>query len=150
MTESDVFAAPSDSERRTPPPAKPAIEGVPVREDDIESTGGIHWVAGLFRVLSVVLLLLMIVQVALGVSGTVGISYGVLVGEAIRLTIYAALLWGGGDLANLFVQSHRDLRATRILVARLAYLATQQLTGDQRAPGRDDAEIRRGREDGGF
>jgi hypothetical protein len=150
MTEIDPHAAPTEAERRTPPPAKPVIEGVPVREDDIESTGGIHWVATLFRVLAVLLLVLMFVQVTLGLTGTVGISFGVLLGEAIRLTIYSALLWGGGDLANLFVKSHRDMRATRILVARLAYLLSQQMASGETGPGPRESEPYRGREDGGF
>src|SRR5437867_1311663 len=114
MSQSDRHAAPTDADRRTPPPPRPVIAGVPVREDDIEPTGGIHWIAILFRVLSGLLFLLMVVQVVFGLSSTVAISYGVLVAEAIRLTIFSGLLWAGGDLAHLFVNSHRDLRATRI------------------------------------
>ena len=55
-------------------------------------------------------------------SSTVPLSIGVLFAEAVRLVIFAGLLWGAGDLAVLWVKSHYDIRATRILVARLAYM----------------------------
>ena len=48
-----------------------------------------------------------------------------LLAEAIRLVIFAGLLWGGGDLADLFIKSHYDLRASRILLRRLNKLMDQ-------------------------
>ncbi len=91
-----------------------------VRCNDIEPTRGLHSVAILFRVMSGLLGLLMVVQVVLGLTSAVGISYGVLFAEAIRLVIFAGLLWGAGDLADLFIKSHCDLRSTRILLARVS------------------------------
>lgn len=102
---------------------RPTIGGVIVREEDVEPVKGIRAVAWLFRGMAVLLFLLLIVQILSGVTGTVPLSFGVLFAEAVRLLIFAGLLWGAGDLAVLWVKSHYDIRATRILVARLAYIA---------------------------
>lgn len=103
----------------------PSIEGVRVREDDIESVKGIRFIAWLFRGMAVLMLLLMAVQLISAVTGTVPLSVGVVAAEAIRLTIFAGLLWGIGDLAVLWVKSHYDIRASRILLARLTYMVRE-------------------------
>ena len=118
------------SDRRMFRSARPTIATVPVREDDIEATTGIHWVAKLFRVMAGLLLVLAGIQVFLGLTSTVDISFGVLAAEVIRLVIFAGLLWAAGDLADLFVKSHWDLRASRILLGRLTHLAEQREHGD--------------------
>ena len=97
------------------------LAGVHVREHDIEPMIGLHWVAWLCRAAAVLLFVLMVLQVVLGLTSTVEISYGVLFAEAVRLLIFGGLLWGAGALADLFVRSHHDLRATRVLLARIAY-----------------------------
>ena len=99
----------------------PNIDGVPVREDDIEPVKGLRTIAVIFRGLSIILLLLMILQVFFAATSAVPLSPGVVVADAVRLIIFAGLLWGAGDLAVLFVKSHYDLRATRILMARVAH-----------------------------
>lgn len=132
-----------DAERRTITDV-PTLAGVPVRDDDIESATGLHSIAKLFRVMAAGLIVLLVVQILNGVTSTVAISYGVLAAEAIRLLIFAGLLWGAGDLAELFVKAQRDLRATRILVGRLAHLVGQLPALGEPRPGDDP---RRGRGD---
>jgi hypothetical protein len=100
---------------------QPEIAGVPVREDDIEPTLGLHWVSWMFRALAVLVFLLMMLQLALGLTSTVELSYGVLFAEAIRMLILTCLLWAAGALADLFVRSHHDLRVTRVLLTRIAH-----------------------------
>ena len=100
---------------------QPNIEGVHVREDDIEPVKGLRTIAVIFRGLSVILLILMVLQAFFAVTSTVPMSAGVVLADAVRLIIFAGLLWGAGDLAILFVKSHYDLRATRILTARIAH-----------------------------
>ncbi len=125
----------------------PKLVGVPVRDHDIEPTVTIHWVAILFRVMAGLLFVLMVLQIALGLTSTVEISYGVLFAEAVRLLIFAGLLWAAGAISDLFVKSHHDLRATRILLARIAYRlredphAVPPPAGD-RTLGPDDAGYR--------
>jgi hypothetical protein len=119
------MSAPVITEHRQAIEERPHLSGVPVREHDIESVKGIRTVAMLFRGMAMLLLALMVLQVALGLTSTVPISYGVMVADAVRLVIFAGLLWGVGDLAVLWVKSHHDLRATKILMARTAHIVQQ-------------------------
>jgi hypothetical protein len=110
-----------------------------VREDDLEPARGIRVIAALFRGMAVLLLLLMAMQVTLGLTSTVTISFGVLTAEAVRLVIFAGLLWGAGDLAVLAIKSHYDLRATRILAARVARMMRQTGEADGTLPVEQDS-----------
>lgn len=103
----------------------PNLAGVSVRDDDVEPVKGIRTIAILFRGLAILLVLLMVLQVLFAATSTVPLSVGVVTAEAVRLIIFAGLLWGVGDLAVLFVKSHHDLRATRILMARLTHITRQ-------------------------
>ena len=114
------------------------LAGVPVREEDVEPMKGIRRIAVLFRGMAIILLLLMGLQIFFAVTSTVPLSVGVVAAEAVRLMIFAGLLWGGGDLAVLFVKSHYDLRATRILTARLAHMARQIGEADGKLPPASD------------
>lgn len=118
---------------------RPNIDGVSVREDDIEPVQGIRTVAIVFRGMAIILVLLMILQVFFAMTSTVPLSVGVVTADAVRLIIFAGLLWGAGDLAVLFVKSHYDLRATRILMARVAYTLRQMGEADGRLPPENDA-----------
>src|SRR3954465_3115549 len=112
--------SPAVDERSRFAEEQPNIEGVHVREDDIEPVKGLRTIAVIFRGLSVILLVLMVLQAVFAVTSAVPLSAGVVLADAVRLIIFAGLLWGAGDLAVLFVKSHYDLRATRILMARVA------------------------------
>lgn len=114
------------------------IEGVPVREDDIEPVKGIRTVAVIFRGMAIILLILMVLQVIFALTATLPLSVGVVTADAVRLIIFAGLLWGVGDLAVLFVKSHYDLRATRILMARVEYMMRQKGEADGRIPPEKD------------
>jgi hypothetical protein len=113
-------------EHRLDAPDQPTIGGVPVRESDIESDKPIRAIARLFRGMAVLLLLLAVVQVISAVTGTIAVSIGVIVAEVVRLVIFGGLLWALGDIAVFIVKSHYDLRATRILVARVEHLLKQK------------------------
>jgi hypothetical protein len=99
--------------------------------------------------MAVLLFVLMVLQITLGLARAVEMSYGVLFAEAVRLLIFSGMLWGAGALADLFVRSHHDLRATRVLLARIAYRlrepeepAAPPADGPDLAPVRDDARYR--------
>lgn len=129
---------PTGPDRRCIPPNGQTLVGVPVRDDDIEPTRGLHSVAILFRIMSGLMVLLLLMQIVNGVTSAVPISIGVLVAEAMRLLIFAGLLWGAGDLAELFVKSHYDLRATRILLGRLTRMVGQMPGSGE--PGLSDTD----------
>mgnify|MGYP003578069864 CR=1 FL=1 len=115
-------------ERRTSE-HRPSLGGVPVRERDIEETRSIRFIAFLFRGMAILLLLLMAAQIVFGLTSTVPLSPGVLFADAVRLVIFAGLLWGAGELAVLWVKSHYDIRAQRILTARIEHLLQHQVAG---------------------
>ena len=104
---------------------RPSLAGITVREEDIEPVKGIRAVSILFRGMAILLLVLMIAQVFFAFTSTVPLSVGVVFAEAVRLIIFAGLLWGAGDLAVLWVKSHHDIRATRILSARTVNMLRQ-------------------------
>ena len=124
MRESNSSTAPAPEQRQSQVD-RYVLAGITVREEDIESVKGIRAVALLFRSMAVILLLLMALQVFFAITSTVALSVGVVVAEAVRLVIFAGLLWGAGDLAVLWIKSHHDIRATRILVARVAHMMQQ-------------------------
>jgi hypothetical protein len=135
-----MTSPPSNHGRRAPGTAagpsdiRPNIGGVTVREDDIEPVKGLRSIAILFRGMAIALLVLMVLQVIFAVTSTVPLSIGVVSAESMRLIIFSGLLWGGGDLAVLLVKSHYDLRATRILMARMAYMMRQMGEADGKLP----------------
>lgn len=126
--------SPDSSDRRADRLDAAPFQGVEGRVGDVEPTKALRSVATLFRVLAGLLILLMATQVTMGLTSTVEISPGVLLGEAIRLVIFAALLWAAGDLANLYVKSQADARATRILLARLTAIASRMETPSPSRP----------------
>jgi hypothetical protein len=124
---------------------QPNLAGVPVREDDVEAVKGIRTIAVLFRGMAILLLVLMALQVFFAATSTVPLSVGVVTAEAVRLIIFAGLLWGAGDLAVLIVKSHYDLRATRILTSRIAHMVRMTGEADGKLPPTGDS-IRSDRE----
>ena len=133
MQDSTNSAAPEPN-KRIDIQDRPTIEGTVVREDDIESVKAIRAIVYLFRGMTILLLLLMVGQLISGISGAVSLSLGVVVAESVRLVIFAALLWVFGDLAALGVKSHYDIRASRILLARLAHTVCEIVESDDKVP----------------
>jgi len=103
-------------------PAAEFDEGPPesrVREDDLEPHAGLRYVARLFKVLAILLILLLVAEVIIGFTQEGGAAMGTLLIEATRLIVFAGLLWGIADIALMLIESNHDLRATRILLGRV-------------------------------
>jgi hypothetical protein len=94
-----------------------------VRASDIEPYTGLRYLSKLFRFMSVILVLLLVAEVATGIYTQGSASIPTLLGEASRLIVLAGVLWGTGDLAHLLIDVGHDVRASRILVARVAHAA---------------------------
>lgn len=90
-----------------------------VREEDLEPHEGLRYIARLFKVLSILLILMLIFEIVIGLSQQGSAAIATLIVEATRLIVFAAFLWGAGDLALMFIESNHDLRAARILMGRL-------------------------------
>lgn len=90
-----------------------------VRDVDLEPHAGLRYVAKLFKVLALLLVLLMVAEIIMGFSQQGGAAIGTLLIEATRLVVFAGLLWGIADIALMLIESNHDLRATRILVGRI-------------------------------
>lgn len=94
------------------------LDGFAVRDADLEPKRGIRYVAWLFKTIAVLLLAVMVTELALALTDPASAGAGMLLGESVRLLAFAGLLWGAADLALMLIQSHYDLRASRILLAR--------------------------------
>ncbi|MDB4873680.1 MAG: hypothetical protein JWM41_126 [Gemmatimonadetes bacterium] len=94
-----------------------------VRASDIEPYTGLRYLSKLFRFMAVILVLLLVAEVATGIYTQGTASVPTLLGEASRLIVLAGVLWGTGDLAHLLIDVGHDVRAARILVARVAHAA---------------------------
>jgi hypothetical protein len=101
-----------EDEALAPPEAR-------VREEDLEPHEGLRYIARLFKVLAILLILLLIAEIIIGLVQQGGLAIPTLLVEATRLIVFAAFLWAAGDLALMFVESNHDLRASRILLGRV-------------------------------
>jgi hypothetical protein len=101
-----------EEQEQLPPDAR-------VREEDLEPFAALRYIARLFKLLAILLLLLLVAEVALGLvhAGTAALAN--LLVDATRLLVMAGILWGIGDIALMLIETNHDLRATRILVGRL-------------------------------
>jgi hypothetical protein len=109
----------------TAPPGEDAerrdgvVAGATIRTEDLEPHAGLRYIARLFKILSIFLILLLIAEIVIGFIEVGTESIATLLVEATRLVVFAAFLWGAGDMALMLIESNHDLRAARILLGRL-------------------------------
>ena len=106
-------APPAGSERRATDP----LEGV--RAADIEPYIALRYIARLFKILAVLILLMLVGEVVLGLLIDGRSALTTLLGEATRLLVLAGMLWAAGDIAVLMIDAGHDLRVARILLGRI-------------------------------
>jgi hypothetical protein len=90
-----------------------------VREEDLEPHAGLRYVARLFKVLALLLLLMLVAEIVIGLTQQGTAALPTLLVEATRMVVFAGFLWGAGDMALMLIESNHDLRATRILLGRM-------------------------------
>lgn len=90
-----------------------------VRGHDLEPYITLRYIAKLFKVLAVLIIVMLFGEVVTGllIDGTTAVV--TLLGEGTRLLVMAGLLWAGGDLALLMIDAGHDLRVARILLGRI-------------------------------
>ena len=120
--------APPETEQRLP---AEGAEGV--RAADIEPYITLRYIARLFKVLAVLILLMLVGEIVTGLLIDGSAALLTLIGEGTRLLVMAGLLWAGGDLALLLIDAGHDIRVARILLGRIN--AQMHVTGPP-APAR--------------
>ena len=98
-----------------------AARAAAIREEDIEPYTALRWVSTLFKAAAVFLVIALIGESIAGlkVAGTAAIP--LLLGEVAKTLVFIMVLWGGGDMVRLVIDLGHDIRAQRVLLARLAY-----------------------------
>lgn len=107
---------------------------LPMRHEDWEPMRGIRLVAILLKAVAAILILVMLAQIYLTLTDPSGmpVTPGTIMGEAVRLLAFAALLWGGADLALMLTRTHHETRAMRFLLQRQNNLLSKILRGERK------------------
>jgi hypothetical protein len=92
-----------------------------VRASDIEPYTALRWVGTLFKAAAIFLFVAIVGQFIAEVRMQGAVALPQILGELARTTVLAVVLWGGGDLVKLLIQLGNDVRAERILLARLLH-----------------------------
>ena len=91
-----------------------------IRAEDTEPYVALQYVARLFKIVAMVVVVALTAEVVAGVwlegaGALLGLSF-----EVIRGIVLAAILWGAGDLTLLLIDVGHDVRAARVLLGRLS------------------------------
>jgi len=120
QTRDVVITQPDEEhERRRRDGERAAAPSVGVRDADLEPHEGLRYIARLFKILAVLLIVMLLFEIFIGLTQQGVQAIPTLIVEMTRLIVFAAFLWGAGDLALMLIESNHDLRATRILMGRL-------------------------------
>ena len=104
------------------PPVRPGDKRATeeeVRSQDLEPYVTLRYIARLFKVLAVLMVVMLIGEVVLGLTREGGEALPTLIAEITQMLVLAGLMWGGGDLALLLIDLGHDIRVARILLGRI-------------------------------
>lgn len=90
-----------------------------VRTQDLEPYVTLRYIARLFKVLAVLMVVMLIGEIVAGFSTDAAEALPTLIGEITQMLVLAGLMWGGGDLTLLVIDAGHDLRVARILLGRI-------------------------------
>ncbi|HYH07765.1 MAG TPA: hypothetical protein VEK11_11980 [Thermoanaerobaculia bacterium] len=90
-----------------------------VRSQDLEPYITLRYIAKLFKVLAVLMLIMLIGEIILGVTSDGGPDILMLITEITQTLVLAGFMWGGGDLTLLLIDAGHDIRVARILLGRI-------------------------------
>lgn len=89
-----------------------------VRSNDLEPYVTLRYIARLFKVLAVLMVILLVGEIVITIT-TDAFSLADLIARVTQLLVLAGLMWGGGDLTLLGIDAGHDLRVARILLGRI-------------------------------
>jgi hypothetical protein len=90
-----------------------------VRTQDLEPYVTLRYIARLFKVLAVLMVIMLVGEIIAGLTSQGAASLPELIGEITQMLVLAGLMWGGGDLTLLGIDAGHDLRVARILLGRI-------------------------------
>ena len=90
-----------------------------VRSHDLEPYVALRYIARLFKVLAVLMVVMLIGEIIAGLTTDAAAALPTLIGEVTQMLVLAGLMWGGGDLTLLGIDAGHDLRVARILLGRI-------------------------------
>jgi len=91
-----------------------------IRAEDIEPYFALQYVARLFKIAAMVVIVALTAEVIAGIALEGAGAILPLFTEVIRGVVLAAILWGVGDLTVLFIDVGHDVRAARVLLGRIS------------------------------
>jgi hypothetical protein len=100
-------------------PGDPRAQDEEVRTDDLEPYVTLRYIARLFKVLAVLMVIMMIAEVVMGIVTEGGAALSTLVAEVTQMLVLSGVMWAGGDITVLLIDMGHDLRVARILLGRL-------------------------------
>lgn len=115
-----------------------------VRAGDLEPYTALRWLGTLFKGAAIFLGVAIVAEFIAGLQVEGWNAMPVLLGELARTIVFAVVLWGAGDLIRLLIDLGHDIRAERILLARLTSRvppepAPPPARREEPAAGRDSA-----------
>lgn len=90
-----------------------------VRNEDLEPYVTLRYIARLFKVLAILMVVMLVGEVVTGLVTEGQRALLTVLAEATRLFVLAGLMWGGGDITLLLIDAGHDLRVVRILLGRV-------------------------------
>ena len=90
-----------------------------VREHDLEPYVTLRYIARLFKILAVLMVIMLIGEIVAGLAADAAEALPTLIGEITKMLVLAGLMWGVGDLTLLLIDAGHDLRVARILLGRI-------------------------------
>jgi len=106
-----------------------------VRSQDLEPYITLRYIARLFKVLAVLMVVMLIGEIIATVTAEGAFSLAELIGRVTQLLVLSGLMWGGGDITLLLIDAGHDLRVVRILLGRVnAEMHRRGMLDDDRAP----------------
>ncbi len=103
-----------------------------VRVEDTEPYVGLQYIARLFKIVSALVVIAMILEIVLGVAADGMHALLVLMAEVVRAGVLAAILWGSADVVLLLIDLGHDVRASRVLLGRISARGEQQYGGQRK------------------
>ena len=90
-----------------------------VRGEDLEPYVTLRYIARLFKILALLMVVMLIGEVVTGIMAEGTAALMTLIGEATKFLVIAGLMWSGGDITLLLIDAGHDLRVVRILLGRI-------------------------------